>query len=302
MSPSMVPVAAGTARRPTSPLGRRTTFSGREAAHGQAHAVRLGDALGQPPQDHADLAVGHRPAGEPLGERLAVDPLVDDVGGAAGRASGSPDALGGVVDHRERGGGQAAGGERAADPGVRGRAGGRVHADGDVAVEHAVLGPPAADDAGGGGLVRADLVQRPVAVGEADGRGCHRHCRPPLLFRSPGRLLRRRRVIPRRTGHPRSLRALIAASGSRISGTRATTRPARAAPPMTTVPISTRASEPAAPCAEQVIGHVQDKPADSAGHEPRRRPCARPVRRSPALRREPSRRRSARSPSTQPAR
>ena len=128
MSPSTVPVAAGTARRPTSPLGRSTTLSGVRPPTARPDPVRLGDALGQPAQHRADLALGQRAAGQPLGERLAVDPLVDDVGGAAGRLRVTG-ALGGVVDHRQRGGGQAAGGQRAGDPGVGGRAGGGVHAD-----------------------------------------------------------------------------------------------------------------------------------------------------------------------------
>ena len=73
-------------------VGAQDDVVGGQAADGQADAVRLGDALGQPPQHRADLALGHRAVGEPLGERLAVDPLVDDVGGAAGglRVAGCP--------------------------------------------------------------------------------------------------------------------------------------------------------------------------------------------------------------------
>ena len=121
---------AGRGRHPAEPdqaVGAEHDVLRGEPAHGQAHAVRLGDALGQPPQDGADLALGHRPADEPLGQRLAVDPLVDDVGGAAGRLR-IAGALRRVVDHRQGGGGQAAGGEGAADPGVRGRSGRGVHA------------------------------------------------------------------------------------------------------------------------------------------------------------------------------
>ena len=146
-------------------VGAQHDVLGGQAADGQADPVGLGDALGEPAEHGADLAVGHRAAGEPLGERLAVDPLVDDVGGAAGglRVTG---ALGGVVDHRQRGGGQAAGGQRPADPGVGRGAGGGVHADGDVPVEDAVLRPPAADDAG-----RASARPGPPGRWAGSGRG-----------------------------------------------------------------------------------------------------------------------------------
>ena len=46
---------------------------------------------------------------------------------------------------------------------------------------------------------------------------------------------------------PRPIRALTAARGSATSGTRATTRPARATAPVTTVPMTTVASDPAVP-------------------------------------------------------
>ena len=243
MSPCMVPVAAGTARSPTRPLGRSTTVSGADAADRQTDAVRLGDALGQPAQDGAGLALGHRALGEPLGHRAALDPLVDDVGGAAGRR-GVPAALRRVVDHRQRGGGQPAGGQRAADPGAGGRPAGGVDADGDVAVEHPVPGTPAPDHAGGGGLLGADLVEGPVAVGQTGDGGRHRRspscplvaCGAPAPLRAPR---------PPAAGHPRRLRARTAASGPVTSGTRASSMPPTAATPMTTVPMSRVPSEPA---------------------------------------------------------
>src|SRR5215203_1438784 len=154
----------------------------------------------------------------------------------AGAGVARPPALAGVCEP--------SGGNRVG-PGGDTVPGGRVHADGDVAVEDAVLGPPALDDTGRRRLVGTDPVERPVAVREAGGRRCHRHCRPPVLLRPPARALRRWRRIPRGFGHPRFLRPLSAASGSLTSGTRAITRPARATPPMTTVPTRTVTSDPA---------------------------------------------------------
>jgi hypothetical protein len=60
----------GTARSPTSPLGRSTTVSGLSPPDGQADPVRLGDALGEPAQHGARLRSSIGPL-EPLGERPA---------------------------------------------------------------------------------------------------------------------------------------------------------------------------------------------------------------------------------------
>ena len=195
------------------PVGPQHDVLGGEAADGEPDPVRLGDALGQPAQDQrgprARAAGRRRPAAR---RACALDPLVDHVGGAAGaRVAG---ALGGVVDHGQRGGGQAAGGQRAGDPRAGGRAAGGVHAERDVAVEHPVLGAPGADDAGGGRLVGADLVQRAVAVGQAGCRRRHGRCRPPAPVPAAGRPLRRRRVGRRPVTRVPS-RARTAASGSR---------------------------------------------------------------------------------------
>ena len=300
MSPSMVPVAAGTARRPTSPLGRSTTFSGVRPPTARPDAVGLGDALGEPAEHGADLAVGHRAAAEPLGERLAVDPLVDDVGGATGRLRVAG-ALGGVVDHREGGRGQAAGGQRPADPGVRGGAGGGVHADRDVAVEDAVLRAPAADDAGRGGLVGAHLVEW-----AGSGRGgrwssmsstLSTPCPEPAAGASAP-------AAAARPARNRSSASRPGPDGSqglpdlRNAGDHETCE-SHAADDH-----GTDQHRPERACggrAEQVVGHVQDEPA----RRPRRRPTPAIMRATGSnvslVRRPPSRRRSARSPMTQPA-
>ena len=97
------------------------------------------------------------------------------------------------------------------------------------------------------------------------------------------------------------IRALTAARGSRTSGTRATTRPARATAPMTTVPISDRAERPCgATCRAGPRSRARPAspatPADGRhGGDPRA--AARSVSR---VRSEPSRRRSATSPEDPP--
>src|SRR3712207_8667519 len=90
------------------------------------------------------------------------------------------------------------------------RSAGGVPPDAHVAVEDPVLGPPAVDDAGGGGLGGADLVERAVAVGEAGDRGRHRCARPPVPSVPAAGLPRRRR----HAAHLRPSLARTAARGS----------------------------------------------------------------------------------------
>ena len=96
------------------------------------------------------------------------------------------------------------------------------------------------------------------------------------------------------------LRALTAARGSRISGTRATTRPARAAAPMTTVPMSTLPSDPAVdvPSRASVTFSTAHPTSAATAETTAILSTGRSVSR---VRSEPSRRRRATSPRTQPA-
>ena len=63
MSPSIGAGGGGHGAQADQAVGAQDDVVGGQPADGEADPVRLGDALGEPAQHGADLAVGHRAAG-----------------------------------------------------------------------------------------------------------------------------------------------------------------------------------------------------------------------------------------------